>query len=71
MTECIIEPKRASWVEIGWDLVSVFFLMLATIGFVYGWSYRGLGVEILVPSFMALILACYAKLCCIEGKIHD
>jgi hypothetical protein len=71
MTETVTKTKVVSWGELGWDFVSFVCLLTGAIGIIYGWGYRGIGTEMLVPSFAALILACYSKLESISRQFHD
>ena len=69
MTETVTEIKHVSLGELRWNLISLIFLLMAAIGIIYGWSYKGMGEEILVPSFAALILACFSELQVIEKRL--
>jgi hypothetical protein len=73
MSETVIEPETrgGSWWELGWNIASFIGLLLAAIGIIYGWGYAGLGEEILVPSFAALLLAVYCKLEQVLEKLNE
>jgi hypothetical protein len=72
MSETVIEtePKSVSWVELGWDFASLFFLTMGAIALVYGNWYLG-KTDLIVPGFIGLICACYAKIFSLERKLNE